>query len=56
VEQSFINDYSAQAFYKVFSFGVFLEFNENFGLGEIKVYIMCLLILSGKWWGEGSKI
>ena len=28
MEQSFINDYSVRAFYKVFSFGVFIESNE----------------------------
>jgi hypothetical protein len=61
VEQSFINDYSVQAFYKVFSFGVFIESNEFLKkivlkrLGKVIVYIMCLLVLSEKCWGRGSK-
>jgi hypothetical protein len=38
-----------------FSLGFFLEFNENFGLGEIEVYIRNLPYHSGKWLGRDQK-
>jgi hypothetical protein len=47
-----------EQFIKVFSFAVFIASNEFLKkivlkrLGKVIVYIMCLLILPGKWWGR----